>query len=165
MPLLILFCLFFLHYLFCNLLPGLTVLLSLEGDLSALFLPLWVGQWQTDMNAMVWWQIPQCEAWGIVFHCQALSHGGVVASAASRRGVAVAQGHWVGVAACQIERQNLPLQGQLPGLDICGCEAPQCTHGLWEGGRLKKKKKKKIKRSLSYKESRDAGIKKKKIAM
>ena len=123
--------------LFRNFLPRLTVLLGLEGDLSALFLPLWVGQWQTDMDAVVGWQITQREARGVVLHCQALAHGGVVAPAASRCGVAVTQGHWVGVAACQVERQVLPLQGQLPGLDICGHEAPQWTHRLWEGGRLK----------------------------
>lgn len=136
------------YYIFCKLHKRLTVFLSLEGDLSALFLSLRVCQWQTDMEAVVGWQIAQCEAWSVVFHCQALAHSGVVASATSRRGVAVAQGHWVGVAACQVERQILPLQGQLPGLDICGCEAPQCTHGLWEGGRLKKggKKNKVIKK-------------------
>lgn len=136
--------------LFCNFLLRLTVLVGLKRDLSALFLPLWVGQWQTDMDAVVGWQITQREAWGVVFHCQALAYGGVVASAASRRGVAVAQGHWVGVATCQVERQILPLQGQLPGLDVCGNEAPQCTHWLWEGGRLEKKRKEIIETEMHW---------------
>lgn len=87
------------------------------------------------MDGVVGWQIAQREARGVVLHCQALTHGGVVASAAARRGVAVAQGHWVGVAARQVERQTLPLQGQLPGLDVCGHQASQRTHGLWEARR------------------------------
>lgn len=117
----------------CNCLLRLTVLVGLERDLSALLLPLWVGQWQTDMDAVVGWQITQREAWGVVFYCQALAHSGVVASAASCRGVSVTKGHRVGVAACQVERQILPLQRQLPGLDICSNEAPQGTHRLCEG--------------------------------
>lgn len=120
---------------------GLTVFFGLKGDLSALFLALWVSQWQTDMDAVVRWQITQREAWGVVFYCQAFTHGGVMASAASCRGVAVAQGHWVGVAACHVKRQILPQKGQLPGLDICGCEASQGTHWLWKGDWRQRNKK------------------------
>lgn len=111
----------------------LTVLLRLEGDLSAFLLALWIGQWQSDVDAVVRRKIAQREPGGVVLHRQTLPHRGVVASTSSYSGVAVAQGHRVGVAAGQVEGQVLPLQGQLPGLDVCGRQAAQSAHGLWEG--------------------------------
>jgi len=79
--------------LLSNLHQGLTVFFGLEGDLSALLLPLRVGQGQTDVNAVVGWQITEREARGIVLYSQALAYGGVVASASPGHCVAVAEGH------------------------------------------------------------------------
>lgn len=72
---------------------------------------------------------------GVAVHGQALSDGGVVPAAAPRRhGVAVAQGQGVGVAAGEVVAERLPLEGQLPGLDLGGRQTPQGAHGLWGGG-------------------------------
>lgn len=112
----------------------LTVFLSLEGDLSALLLAFWIGQRQSDVDRAEGWQVSQGEVRGVTIHGQALPDGGVVPSAASCwHGVAVAQGQGVGVTAGEVVAQRLPLEGQLPGLDLWGCQTPQGTHGLWEG--------------------------------
>lgn len=82
-----------------NILSSLTVLFSLEGNLPTLLFALRVGERQTDPDGVVGRQVAQGEAWGIVLHRQALAHSSVVPAAAPYGGIAVAQGHRVGVAA------------------------------------------------------------------
>lgn len=115
---------------------SLTVLLRLEGHLLALLLALGVGQRQPHLDGAERRQVAQREVRRVALHRQTLPHRGVVAAAASRRhGVAVAQRQGVGVAAGEVVAQRLPLQGQLPWLDLGGRQTPQGTNGLWKGRR------------------------------
>lgn len=117
-----------------NLFP-LTVFLSLERDLSALLLALGVGQRQPDVDRAEGRQVPQSEVGGVSLHGQALPDGGVVApTAPCWHGVAVAEGQGVGVTAGEVVAQGLPLEGQLPRLDLCSGQAPQGPHGFWGDG-------------------------------
>ena len=135
--------------------PRLTVFLGLEGDLTAFLLALGVGQRQPHVHGPEGRQVAQREMGRVALNGQAFPHGGVVprthrtATAAATtaaavdaaaaaggsaptcgHGVTVAEGDAVAVATGQVVAEGLPLQGQLPRLDLRGGEAAQGPHGL-----------------------------------